>query len=194
MKKIGFFLTLLLVTLIFAGCNNSEELPPYFNNPTIESQYGFQIRYFWRGWQPDEDLVESTHDFYAEEREFLDEFPEFLEHNWGGRRRPEPGSHFAVEIRIVSSVNELLPPSLTEYTGHFFENNYLVVIDLTMPGGLLSELVHRIEEDGTIQFRPLMINAPNPAAISYWTVIIELDNRFQPPWFSVEFISNPWFS
>jgi len=65
-------------------------------------------------------------------------------------------------------------------------------IDLVMGTASLDELVYRIEENGTIQVRPLMVGGYFLPAESFWTVIIELDNRFRPSEFNAVFISNPW--
>jgi len=195
---------LLFVLFSFTGCDNGElslvniltgecdnEEAPYFNLPTIESRYDFRVRYFSRGWDYDGDLVESRRDFYARERKWLQEHPESLECNWR-RNGFVPGSRPYVEIRVVRSLDDFAEPSLTNYTECFFDMNYLVVIELVMGNASLNELVYRIKENGTIHFRPLMIDDDSLPMESYWTVIIELDNRFQPLEFNAVFISNPW--
>jgi len=191
MKKNLCFLTLLLILLAFVGCDSG--LSPYFNLPTIESEYDFQVHYFFRSRRQSEDLRRGIIDDYALEREGWQAYPEGLERSWRQ-------SHFChehqlrsvIEIRVATSVEELAEPSLTEYSEYFFQSNYLVIIELAMPMGRLDELVHRIEANGTIQFRPNMSPTGSVAVPSHHTVIIELDNRFQPPGFSVVFIDNPW--
>jgi len=169
-------------------------LPPYFNLPVIESPYDFRVRYFSRCSSYGELGVGGNGGgFYTNERLRIQRYPAMLENSWrGGLPNPEAYRHVR-DIRVVTSVEELAEPSLTEYTVYFFENNYLVVIELAMPNSRLDELLYRISKNGTILFRPsarddvFVIFEP-----SHWTIIIELDNRFRPLEFNVEFIDNPW--
>jgi len=169
-------------------------MPPYFNLPVIESPYDFRVRYFSRCRSYGELGVGGNGGgFYTNERLWIQRYPTMLENSWrGGLPNPEAYRHVR-DIRVVTSVEELAEPSLTEYTVYFFENNYLVVIELTMPNSRLDELLYRISKNGTILFRPsarddvFVIFEP-----SHWTIIVELDNRFRPPEFNVEFIDNPW--
>jgi len=189
MKTVSLVMLFILIT--FAGCGYGES--PYFNIPSIESQYDFHVRYFARGWDYDGYLAGGNRDFYAEEWEWLQEFPEYLERCL--RRRDfcaETWSWRTREIRVISSVDELAEPNLTEYTKYFFQNNYLVMIELNMPHSSLDELVYRIEANGTILLRPKMVNLPAMTVPSFWTIIIELDNRFQPSDFNVVYVRNPW--
>ncbi|MCL2405585.1 MAG: hypothetical protein FWC92_08570 [Defluviitaleaceae bacterium] len=190
MKRTIFYLVLLFVLLTLSGCANEE--PPYFNLPTIESEYDFRVSYFSRGMNSEGELRGGDGLwFYAHEREWLQEHPERLER----RRRGNDSIPRALSrnaARIVTSVDELAMPELEKYTEYFFENYYIVVIDLTMPHSSLDDLVHRIEADGTILLRPRMAGAGGLTAVSYWTIIIELDNRFRPSEFNVVLIENPW--
>jgi len=190
MKRAVFYLVLLFALLTLAGCANEE--PPYFNLPTIESEYDFRVRYFLR---------ERNHSgamrggggpgYYAFEREWLQEHLDSLTRNRRGANFI-PWTLDRSAIRVVMSADELALPNLEEYTEYFFENKYLVIINLIMPHSTLDDLVHRIEVDGTILFRPRLDRRGAFTAVTYWTVIIELDNRFRPSEFNVMFIENPW--
>jgi len=64
-------------------------------------------------------------------------------------------------------------------------------MDTFQPG----ELLYRITENGTIKFRPNRsgnVGMRWDFSLSSWLIVIELDNRFQPPGFIIEFIDNPW--
>ena len=184
---------LLFILIAVAACGRE---PPFCNQPTIEGPYDFHIRYFNRGFSSPSGYLEGGRgraDFYAAEREWLQEHPEELNRRWRWSGFCPENRHWTVSrIRVVTSVEGLAEPNLVEYTDYFFESNYLVVIDLTMPHSTLDELVHHIAADGTIQFRPLVIWGGALTGETHWTVIIELDNRFRPPGFSIVFIDNPW--
>jgi len=209
---------LLIALLVFTGC--SDETPhspgvceceqhietlsiiqsPYFNLPTIDDRYSVQVRHFARCW--DGYLVGSGRrfyntdgrgrDFYTCEWEWLQEYPEHLT-----RRRsdicPVHMAQRVINVRVVTSVAEL-EPGMEEYTDCFFYSKYLVVVDFCVSSTTDVEMVYRAEENGTIIFRPLLSRRnvhmyhPHP----YGTVAIELDNRFWPQEFNVEFINNPW--
>jgi len=210
MKNNIILLILLLVLFALTGCGSEE--PPYpdsslseyqyeyeneewlrFNLPTLEheSQYNFHVRYFVHA--GGDGIVSTRRDFYAEERAWLMEHPEDLKRSWRwGVFNPEARQRMVSRLRVVTSIDELTTPNLPEYTGYFFENNYLVVIELTMPNMSLDELVHQVDENGNIILRPRMTGQATYIAVSRWTVVIELDSRFQPQEFSVVFIDNPW--
>jgi len=183
-------LCLLLTHFVFNERGNSSAPydMPYFNLPTIESPYDFRVRYFSRGWSYGDYLDREAHNIHAQERSWLQDYPELLERSL----RPGSFNRRAPDFRVVTSFDELNEPNLTEYAGDFFYNNYLVMIELPMPHSSLYEVVYRVTKDGTILLRPRICMGYSLSMVSYWTVIIELDNRFQPLEFNVEFISNPW--
>jgi len=176
------------------AANYENDEPAYFNLPTIESPYPFRVRYFRGGRHIGDSLFEVNNDFYADERRFLWFSPNEMESSW----RPltfDTESHYIQHItgvRVATSVDELANPSLTEYDACFFESNYLVVINMLMPNTTLDDLIHQIDKNGVIQMRPNMTERISLFNISRWTVIIELDIRFQPLDFNVVFIHNPW--
>jgi len=58
-------------------------------------------------------------------------------------------------------------------------------------------VVYSIAADGTIKIRRRMIRSGfgvPTEVMPLWTIIIELDNRFQPPEFNAVRISNPWIT
>ena len=210
MKNNIILFILLLALLALTGCGNEEppypdsstseygyehenEEWPHFNLPTLEheSQYNFHVRYFVHA--GGDGFASVRRDFYAEERAWLKENPDDLERSWRwGVFNPETRQRMVSRLRVVTTIDELTIPSLPEYTEYFFENNYLVVIELTMPNMSLDELVHQVDENGNILLRPRMTGQATYIAISRWTVVIELDIRFQPQEFNVVFIDNPW--
>jgi len=177
-----------VLALALYACNTAPPAavePPSdaetFNLPLCENAFDFRIRYYG---EPGE-----REDVYAQERAWLLENPGARESNWRWDV-PDPWWHKddAVEINVVTTVQ----PWATGYTEDFFESRYLVIVELTTPHTNLEDVVYRITEDGAIVFRPLLIGGAFGTMVSYWTVIIELDNCFQPEQFYVEFIDNPW--
>ncbi|MCL2405587.1 MAG: hypothetical protein FWC92_08580 [Defluviitaleaceae bacterium] len=194
MKRTVFYLVLLFALLTLTGCANEE--PPYFNLPTIESEYDFRVLYFSRGRNPAEVLGgDDGWLLHATERAWLQEHPENLNHSWWGRSFGPRPRLTCESLLIVNSIDELANINLPGYTEDFFENNYLVVLNLTMPFSHLTEVVHQVKADGTIVLRPRMSGGGHYGSPpSYRTIVIELDNRFRPSGFDIAFIDNPWMA
>ena len=193
---------LLLVLLTVAACGRE---PPFCNQPTIESRHDFRVRYFIQVRERGNDGVmqEIDRDLYAEEKAFVQATPEALYFTWRMRDVTPELWHTmrAPEIRAMTSVDQVDEPTLAEeYTHDFFKENYLLVI--TLPVGIAYpgvqhqiEILYLIESSGVVRLRPAMVSQGIASTAFYsWTVVIELDNRFQPPEFSVVFDSNPWAS
>jgi len=219
MKQSCFILILMFALFSFAGCVNeaqpltpavySNEIQPltsaeimatpYFNLPTIESPYSLHVRHFARAWDGHLLWVHrhlygvdgASRDFYAYERAWLQENPEYLKNRRRGGTCPVVLGQRVREIRVVTCATEI-EPGLIGYTKCFFYSNYLVVIDFSMSHSSEVEMVYRVEANGTIVVRPLISKSGFSTHHLYRTVVIELDNRFQPPEFSIEFICNPW--
>jgi len=172
---------------------------PFCNLPTIESEYGLRVRHFARVW--DGYLVwvhryrynmdGESRDFYAYEMEWIQEYPEYLTRRRPGGTCPISLAQRVREIRVVTSMDEL-ELGMIGYTECFFYSHYLVVIDFSMGHSSMVEMVHQVQADGTIVVRPLISVSGFHTHHPYGTVVIELDNRFKPTDFSVEFICNPW--
>jgi len=190
MKKVFAIVLALALAFSLCACNTA---PPSteitqdgdaetFNLPLCENAFDFHVRYY-------SDESGEREDVYAQERAWLLENPGARESNWRWDV-PDPWWHKddAVEINVVTTVQ----PWTTGYTEDFFESRYLVIVELTTPHTNLEDVVYRITEDGAIVFRPLLIGGAFGTMVSYWTVITEMDNRFQPEQFSVVFIDNPW--
>jgi len=203
----------------FAGCSNgaqphvpaecgSETPPltpteilaiPYFNAPTIESPYDIRVRHFARVWdgqllwvhRHSYNMDGESRDFYAYERKWLQEHPEYLNRRRRGGTCPVDLAQRVHSIRVVTSVAEI-ELGMIGYTECFFYSNYLVVIDFSMGHSSRVEMVYRVKANGTIVVRPLISRSDFHTHHPYGTVVIELDNRFQPPEFNIEFICNPW--
>jgi len=196
--------------------SSPHDIPLCFNMPTIEGQYNIHVRHFewaqnslpgsgiWRG-----RLMGEGWDYYAQERELVQRQPDMLHHRRQGGTCPVFLAQNSYDIRVISSYAELKPDpneytapifnsnfferirGLEEYTESFFYNNYLVVIRLCSHAGI--EMVYRVKDDGTILLRPrLGGNGRDSAVARSWAIVIEVDNRFQPPEFNVEFVCNPW--
>ena len=201
MKRVFALLVFLFVSLTLAACSNEPSTytgepptyssePLYFNLPTSESPFNFRVRYFFT--DADGRIIgEHERDVYARERTWLEEDPE-----WQGPSRPPGWWHQYVPLQIVTSMAELAEQQnqelwRREYTENFFENNYLVIIEFTTPHSILEDVLYRIEDDGTLVFRPWLVGYVALMVESRQTVVIELDNRFQPEAFRVVFIENP---
>lgn len=210
MKKFGLLLILLFV---LAACVYGEaqyyDMPAgpgdiniieeeYFNLPTIEGEYDIRVRHFARAhdghlvwvhrvWYTDG----GSRDFYAYERELLQDNPEYLTHRRPGGTCQVDLARRIQDIRVVTSALEL-EPGMVGYTMCFFDTNYLVVINMTRVHPSDIEMVYRIQANGTIVLRPLIVDSNFRTQGTYRTIVIELDNRFKPPGFNIEFICNPW--
>jgi len=101
-----------------------------------------------------------------------------------------------VEVVVIDNLNGL-EDRLTwiehYYMPEFFEDSYLVAVQVYTPHLRIEDVVYRIDDNGTITFRPLMqANEFVDTAVGQWLVLVELGRNFTPRQFQVEFIDNPW--
>ena len=207
MKLSKAIVVLLLVLIAVAACGRE---PPFCNQPTIDSRHNFRVRYFhsFLNEQGVMELGGGDGDLYADEIVWLQRNPDALldwrlrresfdQEAWA-RRQEDLLRQIVLDISVITSADDLVDQVLIrEYTQQFFERNYLVAIRVR--GSRLETLAHHVGESGVVQLRPRFAAPPSviprdrPMPMP-WVIVIELDNRFQPPEFYVEIICNPWAS
>jgi hypothetical protein len=84
--------------------------------------------------------------------------------------------------------HELDYNTIEKYSDNYFEDNFLVIVELWEPSGSIRHKVERIDENGDIVIRRLVPEFGTDD-IGQWGIIIELNNNFKTEQFQAVFVN-----
>ena len=204
MRKIGALALIFSLALLVTACgtgdtyndndhyneNETTNDTPRFNDPVLALLTGDEpvvVRYFaaWGGLE--------VRDVYVTEYAQLAEEPALREASAASRTGVGGDGPWLIE-----SLNEL--ETRTTWIAHhydedFFEEYYLLAIQLYTPILALQDVVHTICELGIVTFRPLFAREElGDTMAGQWLALVEMPRNFRVQQFQVQFEGNPWMN